>query len=112
MLTSFLLQSGLFTDRSKELREKMEYVSSLDIVKNQKIKVDKSGINNSRSQSKIIRISLLTPTLGEGIESIDQLKKSELAWSTESKQIKNNNYDYEILYENEILNPWKLIIKK
>jgi len=57
-LTSFLLQSGLFTDRSRELREKMEYVSSLDIVKNQEIKVDKSGINNSRSQSKIIRISL------------------------------------------------------
>ena len=47
----------------------MEYVSSLDIVKNQTIKVDKKGINNSRSQSKIIRISLLTPKLGEGLES-------------------------------------------
>jgi len=61
LLTSFLLQSGLFTDRSRELREKMEYVSSLDIVKNQPIKVDKSGINNTRSQSKIIRIALLSP---------------------------------------------------
>jgi len=106
------LQSGLFTDRSRELRENMEYVSSLDIVKNQKIKVDKSGINNSRSQSKIIRISLLTPLLGDGLESIDQLKKSELAWSTEFKEIKNDNFNYEIIYENDILNPWKLIIKK
>ena len=112
LLTSFLLQSGLFTDRSRELREKMEYVSSLDIVKNQEIKVDKSGIKNSRSQSKIIRISLLAPILGEGLESIDQLKKSELAWSTEFKEIKNNNYAYEVIYENDILNPWKLIIKK
>ena len=112
LLTSFLLQSGLFTDRSRELREKMEYVSSLDIVKNQEIKVDKSGIKNSRSQSKIIRISLLTPILGEGLESIDQLKKSELAWSTEFKEIKNDNFDYEVIYENDILNPWKLIIKK
>ena len=112
LLTSFLLQSGLFTDRSRELREKMEYVSSLDIVKNQEIKVDKSGINNSRSQSKIIRISLLTPILGEGLESIDQLKKSELAWSTEYKEIKKNKYTYEVIYENDILNPWKLIIKK
>jgi hypothetical protein len=111
-LTSFLLQSGLFTDRSRELREKMEYVSSLDIVKNQEIKVDKSGINNSRSQSKIIRISLLTPTLGKGLENIDQLKKSELAWSTEYGKIKKNNYNYEVIYENDILNPWKLIIKK
>jgi hypothetical protein len=112
LLTSLLLQSGLFTDRSRELRERMEYVSSLDIVKNQEIKIDKSGINNSRSQSKIIRISLLTPILGESLDSIDQLKKSELAWSTEFTEIKKNNYSYEVIYENDILKPWKLIIKK
>ena len=112
LLTSFLLQSGLFTDRSRELREEMEHVSSLDILKDKEIKIDKSGIKNSESQSKIIRISLLTPILGDGIESIDKLKKSELAWSTKFKEIKKNNYTYEVLYENEILNPWKLIIKK
>ena len=112
LLTSFLLQSGLFTDRSRELREKMEYVKTLDIVKNQQIKVDKSGIKNSKAQSKIIRISLLTPALGEGLDSIDHLNKSELAWSTEFKEITNNNYDYEVIYENDILKPWKLIIKK
>ena len=67
----------------------MEYISSFDIVKNQPIRVDKSGINNSLSQSKIIRISLLTPKLGENLESIDQLNKSELAWSTELKTLKN-----------------------
>ncbi len=112
LLTSFFLQSGLFTDRSRELREKMEYVSSLDIIKNQPIKVDKSGMNNYESQSKIIRISILTPKLDEGLESIDQLKKAELAWSTEFKEIKNNNYSYEVIYENDILKPWKLILKK
>ena len=112
MLTSFLLQSGLFTDRSRELRETMEYISSFDIVKNQPIKVDKNGISNYKSHSKIIRISLLTPILGEGLESINLLKKSELAWSTEYKEIKKNNYTYEVIYENDILNPWKLIIKK
>ncbi len=112
LLTSFLLQSGLFTDRSRELREKMEYISSLESIKNQEIKVDKSGIKDSNSQSKIIRISLLTPILGEGLESIDQLKKSELAWSTEFKEMQNNNFSYEVIVENDILNPWKLIRKK
>ncbi len=112
LLTSLLLQSGLFTDRSRELREKMEYVSSLDIVKKQPIKVDQKGINNSQSQSKIIRISLLTPNLGEGLKSIDQLNKSELAWTTEFKDLKNNNYSYKLIYENDILKPWKLILKK
>mgnify|MGYP005746699347 CR=1 FL=1 len=46
------------------------------------------------------------------LENIDNLKKSELAWSTKFKEIKNNNYDYEVIYENKILDPWKLIIKK
>ena len=105
------MQSGVFTDRSRELREKMEYVSSLDITKNKKIKVDKSGIKDSRSQSKIIRISLLTPILGEGLESINQLKKSELAWTTEFKEMNINNDAYTVIYENETLEPWKLIIK-
>ena len=90
----------------------MEYLSSsIDMVRNQEIKVDKSGINNSKSQSKIIRIALLTPILGEGLESMDQLKKSELAWSTKYKEIKKSNDAYEVIYENDILNPWKLIIK-
>jgi len=112
LFTSFILQSGLFTDRSRELREKMEYVSSLDLVKNQTIMVDKKGINNSRSQSKIIRISLSTPKLGGGLESINQLKKSELAWTTDHKTIKDNDNSYEVIYENDVLNPWRLILKK
>ena len=90
----------------------MEYVSSLDLVKNQTIMVDKTGISNSRSQSKIIRISLLTPKLVEGLDSINRLKKSELIWTTDLKTIKNNNDSYEVIYENDVLNPWKLILKK
>jgi len=90
----------------------MEYVSSLDIVKNQPIKVDKSGIKNSLSQSKIIRIALLTPKLGEGLESIDELKNSELVWTTDLTKINNNDFSYEVIYENDVLNPWKLILKK
>ena len=74
--------------------------------------VDKKGINNSRSQSKIIRISLSTPQLGEVLDSMDQLNKSELAWSTDFKSIKKNNTLYEVIYENDILKPWKLILKK
>ena len=112
LLASFLLQSGLFTDRSREIREQMEYISSFDVVKNQPIRVDKAGINNSLSSSKIIRISLLTPKLGEFLEGVDQLKKSELAWTTEVQAIKNDNYSYEVLYENDILKPWILILKK
>mgnify|MGYP001192564023 CR=1 FL=1 len=87
-------------------------VSYDQIFRNETIAFHKKGIINSQTQSKIIRISLLTPILGESLESLDELRNSELAWSTEFKKIKNNNYEYEVIYENDILNPWKLIIKK
>ncbi len=114
LLTSFLLGSGLFTDRSREFRETMEYVLSLDIVKNQKIKVDKSGIDydNIQSHSKIIKISLLTPNLGDSFNTINDLNPGEIAWSSESAYKDINNKSYEILYKNNTLKPWRLIIKK
>jgi len=89
----------------------MEYVSSLDIVKNQNIKVDKSGINTAESRSKIIKISLLTPSLGEGLNNISDLNPGELAWFSDysDKMIDNS---YEILYKNDTLKPWKLILKR
>ena len=112
LLTSFFLQSGLFTDRSREIRETMEHVSSIDIVKNQYINVIKSGKNNTESQSKIIRISLLTPNLGIRLNKIKDLRPGELAWSKETSDKIMNDNSYEILYENDTLKPWKLILKR
>ena len=111
LLTSLLLQSGLFTDRSREIRETMEYLSSLDILKNQIIKVDKSSINNGTAQSKIIRISLLTTNLGDGIDNLEKLNTSDLAWSTLSSKEQYANESYQVIFENKILSPWKLIRK-
>tara|TARA_A100001035_G_C27538194_1_gene388435 strand:+ start:259 stop:579 length:321 start_codon:yes stop_codon:yes gene_type:complete len=106
------LGSGLFTDRSKELRKTMEYVSSLDLVKNKTIKVDKSGINNIESQSKIIRIAIQTPNLGDGLNSLNDLDNGELAWINESSDKSINKKSYEILYKNDTLKPWILILKR
>ena len=112
LLTSLLLGSGLFTDRSKELRKTMEYLASLDLVKNQTIKVDKSGINNTESQSKIIRIALQTPILGDGLNSINNLNTGELSWFNESSNKSINKNSYEILFKNDTLKPWILILKR
>ena len=111
LLTSLLLQSGLFTDRSRELRETMEYLSSLDILKNEIIKVDKSNTRDERTLSKIIKISLLTPNLGDGINGIDKMNPSDLAWSTLSSKALDGDNSYQIIYDYEILSPWKLIRK-
>ena len=111
LMTSCFLQSGLFTDRSRELRETMEYVSSLKTINNRVIKVDKSSIINTASHSKIIRIALLTPNLGEGIENIKSLKSSEIAWSILPKEDQKKDASFKIIYENEVIFPWKLIKK-
>ena len=47
----------------------------------------------------------------KGFDNIDQLNKSELALATEFKKIKNNK-NYEVIYENDVLEPWKLILRK
>lgn len=109
-LTSFLIQSGLFTDRSKDIRESMEYISSMQNLSQEIVKVDKSGIN-SETQSKIIRISLLTPNLGNGIENLNNLKPDEFAWSTLSSTFKNKEGKYAVIYDNKYLSPWKLVKK-
>ena len=48
--------------------------------------------------------------------SLDQKTLNEIGDATKGlnklKEIKNENFDYEVIYENDILNPWKLIIKK
>ena len=80
-------------------------------INNQIIKVDKSSIINTSSHSKIIRIALLTPNLGEGIENIKRLKNSELAWSILPKEGQEEDTSYKIIYENEVISPWKLIKK-
>ena len=112
LFTSFILQSGLFTDRSREIRETMEYVSSIDLVKNQYIKVIKSGKNNTESNSKMIRIALLTPNLGKRLSNINDLNPGELAWWSESSDELIDLKSYDILYKNSTLKPWRLILKK
>ena len=90
----------------------MEYVSSLDVVKNQNIKVDKSGITNTESHSKIIKISILTPKLGDGFNDISDLNPGELAWINNNSDKRINYNSYEVLYKNDTLKPWKLILKR
>jgi len=111
LLTSLLLYSGLFTDRSRELRETMEYLSSLNIVKNQTIKVDKSSIIIGKTQSKIIQISLLTPNLGEGVDNLEKISSKDLVWSTISAKEIDDKTSLEVVFDHKNLSPWKLIRK-
>ena len=56
--------------------------------------------------------TLNDPWILNGASLIDDLNPGELAWSNETLDHNINNNSYEILYKNNTLKPWKLIIKK
>ena len=79
---------------------------------NEVIYVDLKNIKDDELTSKLIKISLLTPNLGKSIEGINNLKISELAWTSEAEQSITINNSHEVIYTDKNLNPWKLVKKK
>ena len=52
------------------------------------------------------------PNIGDGIESLDNLKTDEYAWSRLSKNKFKNRKDIIIINDDDIFSPWKLVLKK
>ncbi len=109
LFSSLLIQSGLFTDRSKELRKSMEKVIALEDLENRVINVKKSDIVDNLSHSKIIKIALLTPKLGKGIDNLNNFNTSELIWTTKSTFESVDKKLFKTIYEDKYLNPWILV---
>ncbi len=112
LFTSLLLQSGLFTDRSREIRETMQYLYSLDIPKKQLIKVHQCKTGCEGAYSKIIRIALQTPNLGNRFNSLEELNHLDIAWTTVSNEVLNGDESLQVIFDDENLYPWKLVKKK
>ncbi len=112
LLIIVLVQSGLLTDKSKELRITSENLIKEESLSNKRIEVITSDVIDDNTFSKIIKIMINMPNLAKGIENFDQIKSNQYAWTTKDiKKIKNSN-NFEILSNNEIFDPWKLIRKK
>ena len=52
------------------------------------------------------------PKLGEGVNKLDDVKKNHYAWTTSNIDKKNKILDYEIIRENKVFYPWKLIKRR
>ena len=79
--------------------------------KNQLIKVDKSNIWGEEAKSKIIRIALQTPNLGDVFNSSEEIQPLDLAWTTLSKKEINRDNSFQIIFDDANLYPWKLVKK-
>ena len=108
ILTFFIVQSGLIADRSRDLRIEIESLVREEKLHNKKIEVIKSELGNQNSISKIIKISVLMPRIGNGVISIDDLEKDQYAW-TQAPRLDLNKNNVTLISDSEIFKPWKMI---
>ena len=112
LIGSCMVQSGLLTDRSRNLRETIEYISANEGLHNHSINVISDNLSIEDSTSKLIKILLLTPNLGKDLNNLNELKPNEYAWMIESDNLDIKSEIYQIIASDKNLNPWKLIKKK
>ena len=60
----------------------------------------------------MIQIAIFMPKIGQGIKNIEDINKNHYAWTTFPLDKIVFNNEYEVVANNEILYPWKLIYKK
>ena len=112
LIGSCMVQSGLLTDRSRNIREKIEYISEKEGLHNKPVNVIRDNLNVDKYNSKLIKILLMTPNLGRDFKNLNELKPNEYAWIVESNNINIDSEDYELIANDKNLDPWKLIKKK
>ena len=111
-LISTIVQKGFLNDRSKDLRIASEEIIEKEKLYNKKVEFIKTGPRDEEASSKLIRIAIFMPNIGEGLNSMEELKRNQYAWTTIPNQEIITQNEFEIVSESEILFPWKLIIKK
>ncbi len=114
LLTSFIVFSGVLSDRSKSIRVATQEAIEENYLKDRIVEVISSEIINEDIDKKIIKIAIFTPKLANNkLKSIEDLKPNNYAWTVlpENQNLKKTS-NYEILYDSKILDPWKLIIKR
>ncbi|KGF96893.1 Dolichyl-phosphate-mannose-protein mannosyltransferase [Prochlorococcus marinus str. MIT 9302] len=113
LLISCLVQSGLITDKSKELRIAIEDLVRNENLSNIPIEIIKPEINDDEVISKIIKIMVKTPKIGERrLDNLSELSRESYAWTTKRFDKNTKLKDYQILNEDKVFYPWKLIYKK
>ena len=108
LMTFLIVQSGLLSDRSRDLRIETEKIVKKENLQDKKIQVLSNELGNQDSVSKIIKISLMMPKIGNGLKSKDNLEKNQYFWTT-NPNIDTNKFT--LISDKNIFKPWKLIKK-
>ncbi|MDA9729203.1 glycosyltransferase family 39 protein, partial [Prochlorococcus sp. AH-736-N17] len=113
LLILFIVQSGLITDKSKELRIAIEELVKNQNLSNIPIELIKPDASNEETTSKIIKIMVTTPKIGERrLNNLNELSSNSFAWTTNEFNENIKLKQYQIVNEDKEFYPWKLIYKK
>ena len=75
-----------------------------------RVEVIKDDINSKNAHSKIIKISLLMPNIGNGLKDISEISIHQYAWVKNSNTKLNNNIT--TINDSKIFSPWKLVFRE
>ena len=106
------MQSGLLTNRSRNLRETIENISANEGLHSHLINIISDKLNTPNFHSKLIKILLMTPNLRKDLKNLNELKLNKYAWMIESKLTTKKSENYQIISRDKKLSPWSLIKKK
>ena len=113
LLILFLVQSGLITDKSKELRIAIDDLFKNEKLSNISIEIIKPAAKDDEALSKIIKIMVKTPNIGERrLDNLSDLRSDSFAWTTNEFNGNITPERYKIVSEDKVFYPWKLIYKK
>ena len=112
LMTCIFVQSGTLSDRSKDFRIAAQNLIRAESLEEKKVEVVKSDINSRDAHSKIIKISLLMPKIGNGLKDINDLGINEYAWITNSNLKIKKEHKIRVVYDSEVFSPWKLILRE
>ena len=89
-----------------------------DLVENEKlsnisIELIKPEVSSDETLSKIIKIMVITPNIGERrLDNLSDLTSDSFAWTTKEFNKNIRLKQFKIVNEDEVFYPWKLIYKK
>lgn len=112
LLFSTIVQSGLLSDRSKDIRIASESIIESRNLNDHKIQFITEGLRDEDKIKKLIKIALFMPEIGNGIRDFESLGANKYAWTFVSLDEIRGNKNLELIYDNKVLHPWKLILKK
>ena len=80
---------------------------------NKLIELIKPDVMDDETLSKIIKIMVKTPKIGEStLDNLSDLSSNSFAWTTKEFNKNIQLKQYQIVNENKVFYPWKLIYKK